>query len=154
MSENLPTISELKEGSEALPSVVTYAETTQYPPGWENFPLRVQQILTLLAMGHSYEEVGNLTKVTPAAIKSLVKRYDPNHIYAISPIDRRKIALARWEHVESKALAEMALKDMKDASLQQLATVAAISRDKAEKLSSEPEKKAGKIDIGSITLNL
>lgn len=117
-----------------LPTVITTPEEVKYPEAYTSAPIAVQQVLTLIALGHTFEEVATLTKLTKQTIKNYVNRYDPDGLFCINPLQRQALAKARWEHIESLAISHLVQKDLSTVQPVQLATIAAIARDKAEKI--------------------
>ena len=113
-----------------------------------------QLMIMLTALGYTQHEIANmLDNKSQSSVSECLKKYDPERVICNSPALRKKLVSARWLKKEQQYMDAITPEKIESSSAAQLNTMAAIARDKQEKLSERDEGKGGD-NAGDLVLRL
>lgn len=124
-------------------SLTTLPETIEVSTPVTSMPVKVQQVLALMACGFSIASIAKLSKVTPSAISNLVERWDPNRQFTLTNKEKRMFLAKLWQARAGEALLRMTSEKLEDCSAMELAQIAKIGVTESDKVfdDSKPEEK-------------
>lgn len=127
-----------------LVNALLSADLDAIPPEARAASPRVRVALLLHAGGWPVRTIAEaINAKSHDTIHRMLRRYDPQGVFKTNPAARKALAAARWYGAESKALARVESADLSETSPAQALTMAAIARDKLNKLEeSTAERRA------------
>lgn len=102
-------------------------------------PVRIQGIFCLLACGFSTNAVAELTKTSHANINTLVRRYDPERKFYLTPNERRRFIAQLWEARAAEALLRVTPEKMEALDAVDLIKIADVATQRSD-MGHEAEK--------------
>jgi len=110
------------------------------PDGFENLPERVQQVLTLVAVGFTPASIARLSGTTTQNVANLVSRYDPDHKFYVTPAERRGFLAKILESKMLEALVHITPEKLEAATATELAAVVASGSKVVRNLGPPPSQ--------------
>ena len=144
-----PTIAEESEPLEGLPATLEIQDQ-DLAREWGRIPTRAAQVIALGKLGFTTSDICKGYGLTPQGVKIMRSKYDPDGTLRLPPTVGRVIAAYRFESTALRALDGITADKLDKASALQLATVAGIAADKAQRLRDSVATDRAREDVAGI----
>lgn len=136
-SEHLPASTSDHAPLNGLPAAVDVTDTKSLPEWFVSLPLRCQQIVALLSLGFTKQQIARQFGVGVDAIEAMVKRYGAeNRVLSLSPANRAELQVAIVQAKAIGIVASITDDDVSAATLRDRAYSAKALAETADRLGS------------------